>query len=386
MVPKGGINSLGKKSLNTLYEVRNTKIMKNKNYISAVALGLTILLAGCGEEAKKSITDTTPAVAVQIGVVTQDNGDTFLTASGKIEAVESADLSTRMMGHVDKIYVNVGDRVGAGQLLLSINNTDISAKLAQVNAGITEATAAFDNAEKDYNRFTALFKENSASQKELDDISSNYTMAKARLEVAKQMKNEVNAQFSYANIRAPFAGIVTNTFINAGDMANPGLPLLEIEAPGKFQVLAMVPESEIIQIKAGAEVNIVLKSLNKVVKGKVTEISTSAKNTGGQYMVKVVLEESKAKILSGMYATVRFPVKRKTTANTILIPMQAIIDKGQLKGIYTVSQRNTALLRWLRLGRTYGDQVEVLSGLSADEQYIVSAEGKLYNGAKITFQ
>ena len=386
MVPKGGINSLGKKSLNTLYEVRNTKIMKNKNYISAVALGLTILLAGCGEEAKKSITDTTPAVAVQIGVVTQDNGDTFLTASGKIEAVESADLSTRMMGHVDKIYVNVGDRVGAGQLLLSINNTDISAKLAQVNAGITEATAAFDNAEKDYNRFTALFKENSASQKELDDISSNYTMAKARLEVAKQMKNEVNAQFSYANIRAPFAGIVTNTFINAGDMANPGLPLLEIEAPGKFQVLAMVPESEIIQIKAGAEVNIVLKSLNKVVKGKVTEISTSAKNTGGQYMVKVVLEESKAKILSGMYATVRFPVKRKTTANTILIPMQAIIDKGQLKGIYTVSQRNTALLRWLRLGRTYGDQVEVLSGLSADEQYIVSAEGKLYNGANITFQ
>ena len=386
MVPKGGINSLGKKSLNTLYEVRNTKIMKNKNYISAVALGLTILLAGCGEEAKKSITDTTPAVAVQIGVVTQDNGDTFLTASGKIEAVESADLSTRMMGHVDKIYVNVGDRVGAGQLLLSINNTDISAKLAQVNAGITEATAAFDNAEKDYNRFTALFKENSASQKELDDISSNYTMAKARLEVAKQMKNEVNAQFSYANIRAPFAGIVTNTFINAGDMANPGMPLLEIEAPGKFQVLAMVPESEIIQIKAGAEVNVVLKSLNKVVKGKVTEVSTSAKNTGGQYMVKVVLEESEAKILSGMYARVRFPVKRKTTANTILIPMQAIIDKGQLKGIYTVSQRNTALLRWLRLGRTYGDQVEVLSGLSADEQYIVSAEGKLYNGAKITFQ
>ncbi|MFK5971840.1 MAG: efflux RND transporter periplasmic adaptor subunit [Flavobacteriaceae bacterium] len=360
--------------------------MKNKNYIPAVALGLTILVAGCGGETPKEIVDTSPAIAVQTMVVAENASHTFLTVSGKIEAVKSADLSTRMMGYVDKVYVKVGDRVAAGQLLLSINNTDISAKLAQVNAGIIEATAAFDNTEKDYNRYKALFKEQSASQKEFDDISSNYTMAKARLEVAKQMKNEVNAQLSYVNIRAPFEGILTNRFINVGDMAKPGMPLLEIEAPGKFQVMAMVPESEIIQIKAGAEVNIVLKSLDTVVKGKVAEISTSAKNTGGQYMVKVVLEESKAEILSGMYATVRFPTKRKTIANTIMIPTQAIIEQGQLKGIYTVSQRNTALLRWLRLGRTFGDQVEVLSGLSADEQYIVSAEGKLYNGAKITIQ
>ena len=63
-----------------------------------------------------------------------------------------------------------------------------------------------------------------------------------------------------------------------------------------------------------------------------------------------------------------------------------LVKNGQLTGIYTVSQNNTALLRWLRLGRTFGDQVEVLSGLSADEQYIVSAEGKLFNGAKITNQ
>lgn len=370
-----------------MYEVLNTKkIMKNRNYIPAVALGLTILFASCGSETKKAIVDTTPAVAVQTGVVAENDGNPFLTASGKIEAVKSADLSTRMMGYVDKIYINVGDKVSKGQLVLSINNADISAKLAQSNAGITEATAAFDNAEKDYNRFTTLFKEHSASQKELDDITSNYTMAKARLEAVRQMKNEVNAQLSYANIRAPFGGVMTNKFINVGDMANPGMPLLEIEAPGKFQVLAMVPESEIIQIKADAEVNVILKSLDKVVKGKVTEISTSAKNTGGQYMVKVVLNTSDANILSGMYASVRFPVMRKTITNAILIPTDAIINKGQLKGIYTVSQRNTALLRWLRLGRTFGDKVEVLSGLSADEHYIISAEGKLYNGAKITIQ
>ncbi|SFR77451.1 efflux RND transporter periplasmic adaptor subunit [Maribacter stanieri] len=360
--------------------------MKNKKYIITAILGATILISSCGSEDKKAVVDNSPAIAVQIKTVSEDSSSPFLTVSGKIEAAKSANISTRMMGYVDKIYVNVGDKVNKGQLLMSVNNADVSAQLAQVNAGITEAEAAFTNAEKDFNRFSTLFKENSASQKELDDITANYNMAKARLESAKQMRNGVNAQMGYANIRAPFNGVVTNKFISAGDMANPGMPLLEVESPGKYQVLAMVPESEILAVKNDTEVTVQVKALNESVKGKVTEVSTSSKNTGGQYLVKVILDKTDAQILSGMYATVQFPVARKTTSSAVMIPVQAIVKKGQLSGIYTVSQSNTALLRWLRLGRTFGDQVEVLSGLSADEQYIVSAEGKLFNGAKISNQ
>ncbi|SHK37701.1 RND family efflux transporter, MFP subunit [Maribacter aquivivus] len=360
--------------------------MKNKKYIITAILGATILISSCGSEDKKAVVDKSPAIAVQVKTVSEDSSSPFLTVSGKIEAAKSANISTRMMGYVDKIYVNVGDKVNKGQLLMSVNNADVSAQLAQVNAGITEAEAAFTNAEKDFNRFSTLFKENSASQKELDDITANYNMAKARLESAKQMRNGVNAQMGYANIRAPFNGVVTNKFISAGDMANPGMPLLEVESPGKYQVLAMVPESEILAVKNDTEVTVQVKALNENVKGKVTEVSTSSKNTGGQYLVKVILDKTDAQILSGMYATVQFPGARKTTSSAVMIPVQAIVKKGQLSGIYTVSQSNTALLRWLRLGRTFGDQVEVLSGLSADEQYIVSAEGKLFNGAKISNQ
>ncbi len=359
--------------------------MKTKHYIATV-FTLAILLTSCGSGDKKTVTDSSPAVVVSVSKVSMEGNKPALTASGKIEAASSANLSTRMMGFVDKLHVQVGDKVRKGQQLISISNTDLSAKLAQVNAGITEATAAFENAEKDYKRFTALFKENSASQKELDDITAHYNMAQARLEGAKQMKNEVNAQFSYVNIRAPFSGKVTNKFINVGDMANPGMPLLEVESPGKYQVLVMVPESEILKIKKGTEVQVLLKSLGKTVNGKVKEVSTSAKNTGGQYMVKVMLEKPDAEILSGMYANVRFPIEQKEVSKAVMIPSNAIITKGQLTGIYTVSQSNTALLRWLRLGRTMGDEVEVLSGLSPEERYIVSAEGKLYNGVKINIQ
>jgi len=291
-----------------------------------------------------------------------------------------------MMGYVNKVHVNVGDKVRKGQLLASINNADLQAKRAQVNAGITEATAAFNNAQKDYNRFKNLFAENSASQKEMDDMIANFEMAKARLESAKQMKNEVNAQFTYSNITAPFSGTITSKTIEAGNMANPGMPLISIETPGAFEVMAMVPESEIAEIKNGTKVDVLVKSISQTIKGKVTEVSTSAKNTGGQYLVKIALDKTDANIMSGMFTTVQFPVERKAKAAMVLVPTEAIVTNGQLSGVYTPSQSNTAMLRWLRLGRTFGDQVEVLSGLNANEAYIVSAEGKLYNGAKISIQ
>jgi len=127
-------------------------------------------------------------------------------------------------------------------------------------------------------------------------------------------------------------------------------------------------------------------SIDKTIDGKVSEVGTSAKNTGGQYPVKISLQETNADILSGMYVSIQFPIEKTKTSQAVLIPESAIITRGDLKGIYTVSTQNTAVLRWIRTGRSYGDNIEVLSGLKAEEQYITGAEGKLYNGAKITVE
>jgi len=354
-----------------------------KNTLKIAAILTLFFVASCGNDKKANI-DNRPAVNVKVSTPAT-NGGTFVTASGKIEAVQNANISTRMMGYVNNVLVNVGDKVAKGQLLININSTDISAQKAQVNAGIVEATVALNNAEKDYQRYKSLFAQNSASQKEMDDMTANYEMAKARLESAKQMKNQVNAQLSYSNITAPFSGIVTGKYINKGDMANPGMPLLSIETPGAFQVMAMVPESQIAEINENSTVQVLVKSLNKMVDGKVTEISTSAKNTGGQYLVKIILDKTDTSILSGMFAIAKFTVKNEGEGN-ILIPISAVVTNGSLKGIYTVSEQNTAILRWLRFGNVQGDQIEVLSGLNADESYIVEADGKLSNGVKVNIQ
>ena len=274
-------------------------------------------------------------------------------------------------------------------MLVSVNSTDLQAKKAQVDAAIQQASSAYANAKKDYERFMQLFKQNSASQKELDDMTTRYEMAQAGLESAQQMKNEVSAQFAYAQIKAPFSGVVTNTFVKEGDMANPGMPLVTLEGGSGKQVTAMVSESEITKIQSGMKATVLVKSLQKEFSGKVIEVSLSAKNTGGQYLVKVNLDNPDDTVLSGMFVNVHFAVEspKKSNENAsqkVLIPESALVKQGQLTGIYTIGSGNVAILRWLRIGKTYGNQVEVLSGLSADEQYIVSADGKLYNGAKVS--
>lgn len=355
--------------------------------INIATITLTaLLLISCGKDQNVETKKENP-ISVSVSAVTENMNQPFVTASGSVEAENSANLSTRMMGHVTKIHVKVGQKVQQGQLLVSVNNADLQAKKAQVEASILQAQAGFNNAQKDYNRFVNLFAQQSASQKELDDMTARYEMAKASLEAAKQMRNEVLAQFAYVNITAPFSGVVTQTFVKEGDMANPGMPLVSVEGASNYQVMARISENDIAQIQNGMEVTVLLKSKNTEIKGKVAEVSLSSIHTGGQYLVKINLDKTNAKILPGMHTTVKFPIANtaKQTSDQILIPTEIIMTQGDLKGIYTVSQQNTAMLRWIRLGRTFGNQTEVLSGLNADEKYIVSSEGKLFNGASVKY-
>lgn len=355
-----------------------------KTIIQLLVPIIALSFFSCGDTVQKELAEGTP-VQVTVSTTTPSSEGSFLAASGTIATDQHADISTRMMGYVTNVHVKVGDNVSKGQLLVSINNSDLLAKEAQVKAGIIQAKAGLKNAEKDYQRFKTLFSQNSASQKELDDMTTRYEVAKAQLEAAHQMQNEVNAHLSYSNIRAPFSGTITGKYVNNGDMANPGMPLVSLEAPGKFIATAMIPETEIVNIKKATVVKVIVKSTDEQLTGKVTEISNSARLTGGQYLVKIDLDKTNAQLYSGMFVTTHFPVKK--SENTIVsVPKSVLVKRGELVGIYTISSSNTAILRWVRLGKSLGDDVEILAGLNQGESYIVSADSNLYNGVKVVIK
>ena len=345
---------------------------------------LAALLAGCGAGKDHKVIEMAP-VSVEVGVAKSTADYKRIQVSGRIEAVSSANVSTRMMGNVSKVLVKPGDHVNKGDLLLQISGADLKAKEAQVDAAIVQAKSGLENARNDYERFQTLYEKGSASKKEFENMTTRFEVAKAGLEAAEQMKNEVEAQFAYTNLRAPFTGVITNTFVKAGDIANPGMPLATVEGIKEYQAAVMVPESQISKVQAGAKVSVLVKSKNRSVDGTVKEVSRSAKNTGGQFLVKIDLDSTED-ILPGMFVNAAIAVDETVeTATSPVVLKEALIRRGQLSGIYVLGDGNTAILRWVRIGNERGSEMEILSGLSEGEKYLFKPQGKLFNGAKVLF-
>jgi RND family efflux transporter MFP subunit len=361
-----------------------TTMFKRILYPTLLMTILAGLNACSGGNEKKNETNENP-IAVTLSTVSAVIQEAVL-ASGEVEAVQTANISTRMMGRVTNIFVKVGDQVEKGQLLVSVWDEDVKAKRAQTDAMITEAEGAYASAQKDYDRFNNLYKQQSATAKELDNVTLQYNSAKARVAAARQMRSEVNAILSYSRLTAPFSGVVTQKSGEVGNIANPGMPILTIQQNGDFQVSASVAESDISKIHLGDIANVQIKSTGKSFDGKIMQINPSSQFTGGQYIVKISIPRTANRDLyTGMFANISFPMTdiRQIKDDAALVPVSAITTRDELTGIYTVGVNNTALLRWIRLGKTYGDKVEVTSGLSIGEKFIRLSESKLYNGAPV---
>jgi RND family efflux transporter MFP subunit len=361
---------------------------KRALYILTFITALLTLNACSSKVNLESEANTDTPIAVTVATPSSGN-EQSINISGQIEAAQSANISTRVMGYITMLNVKAGDHVNKGQLLATISNQDIVAKRAQADAMIAEAVAALKNAQKDYDRFTVLYKQQSATAKELDNVTLQLASAKSGLEAARQIRNEASAQLNYTNLTAPFSGIVTQKLADAGSMANPGMPLLTIEQAGSYQVSASVPENIIDKIKSGEKAILSITAVNKTIDGEVTQINQSSQFTGGQYIIKIgIPDKDKNGLYAGMYVNVSIPLAKTVVTHNnedaqVLVPYACVENKDELNGLYTISSNNTALLRWVRLGKKYGDKVVVLSGLDKHEQYIVSADGKLYNGAPV---
>ena len=358
--------------------------LRKKNTWIFVAASL-LLTAGCTSLPTKENKTTAQAIPVTIAQAETLSND-GIAASGTIESERTAQISTRIMGYILKIHVKLGDRVQKGQLLATISDADIRAKKAQAEAAVSSANAALKVAEKDHERFTTLFGQQSATAKELENVSLQLEAAKSGAEAAGQMLNEVKSMLAYTRISAPFSGTVTRKTADEGSMANPGMPILTIEQDGQLQINASIPESEISRIQLNSPASIEVKSANRRFQGKVMQISRSSQFSGGQYQVKIsVPDEAAEGLLAGMYVTVFIPTEVKTAEvnSSVWVPEESLVRREQLTGLYTVAENNTAALRWVRTGKSDGKRVEIISGLAANEPFVIAAESKLYNGAPV---
>ena len=199
-----------------------TKRMAPVGWLAAVGVGLGAL-SGCREQPAPERLGA--ASALPAGRVIEVRATTIpvvLEAAGIAEPIQQATLSTKLMGAVTAVLVHEGERVTRGQVLARIDASDVAAKRAQAGAGIAEAEAMRQDALTQARRFRALYADSAATRAQLDAVETALARAEAGARTAHAAASEVEALGAYARVRAPFAGVVTQRFVDPGAFVAPG--------------------------------------------------------------------------------------------------------------------------------------------------------------------
>lgn len=374
-----------------------------------VAVITTAWLAACGS-GKKSGEHGTAATIPGVSIETihlQTLPQTY-EAVGTVQSATSSVLGAQIPGTVLEIRVKPGDRVRRGEVLARLDSRAPGAQLAAAKAGVQEsryglaevdqslqaAAAEQHLSEVTFKRYQELLTRNSVTRQEFDGVETRYKAASANVAAMEAKKKEVEARgqqaqsqqvlaqtfFSYSRIVSPIDGVVTAKSVDAGTLVMPGTPILTVEDTAHYQLETSVPQEFLSKIYLGQEARIWMEQGQAA--GNVVEIVPAADPASRTFMVKVALPTA-CVCRSGEYGKANFAVGEQ---KALAVPRSALVERGELEGIYVVDPNGVAEYRLVTTGKLLGDQVEILSGLSDGERVARSQVDRLSDGARVEAQ
>jgi len=270
-----------------------------------------------------------------------------------------------MMARITAVEAEVGDRVRAGQVLVRLGTDDIAANRASAEAGVRASEAARDEAARQVARMDTLYAQDAVPLVQRDQARLGLVQAESQVAMARAALQEVETAYGYAALRAPFAGTVVSRTAAVGDLAAPGMPLMEVAADGPREVSLGVPPEVAQALSSGDEIVVQGESAGQAT-AKIRAIASGADPRTRTFEVRADLP---ADWPTGVSVTALVP---EGTRQGIAIPASAVVRRGQLTGVRVVTDQGE-MLRWVRLGRRLeggeGEaRFEVLSGLEPGER------------------
>ncbi|MCL5023126.1 MAG: efflux RND transporter periplasmic adaptor subunit [Nitrospirae bacterium] len=350
---------------------------------SCIVLAASVLLlAGCTEKVKPGTAEVkrTAVTGVEAAEILPSPVEEYYEASGTVKAKTASIVASRVMGTVTSVKVREGDHVHAGHVLLILDDRDVAQRVKAAEKALEAAEQNRLLAEVTYDRYKKLYDGKAASKQEIDQIDTQRKVAGSEYERAKAGLAEAQVYYGFTRITAPVSGVVTEKKIDQGSMAVPGTPLLTIEDSSSLRIDVNAGEGLSGALKAGMPADILIGAAPQKISGRISEIVPAVDPMSRTFLVKVEFKGPGLK--SGLYAKVRIPVGKR---EAVLVPKNAIVEKGELTGVYTVGNDDVIRFTLVRTGKTYDDRVEIVSGLGTAERVIVkgvekAVDGGLYRG------
>jgi len=365
--------------------------------ISFLVFLAVVSLAGCSSEQTRTAASPETVQNIPVLAVQQANVPDLLEAVGTVRAAQTSNASSQMMGNIVAIEAHEGDHVKRGQVLAVIDDSQLRAAVDRSTAADLAAQQQLVGADSDLalaestlKRYQTLFEKKSVSPQEFDEVKARQQSALARRDTAKAGYAQAQAALSqartsldYTRIRAPFDGVVTEKKADSGTLASPGMSIFTVEDVRRYRLEATVNENDLRYVRTGQQVAVVVDVLDNLgLKGKVVQIVPAADVASRTFLVKIELPTD-SRLRSGLFGRAQFSRGERPA---LLIPRWAVVERGQLQGIYVLDQNKVAGLRYITLGKPSGADVEVLSGLQSGERLVAKPGSVDLNGKRIEVQ
>ena len=307
----------------------------------------------------------------------------MLALPGTLQGFVQSPISARAGGYLKRWYKDIGSRVEKGELLADIETPEIDQQLTQAIAARDQVASTLDLAKSSVQRWEALRKRDAVSQQELDERRSAAVQAQSNVAAADANVERLRQLSSFKHVVAPFAGVITRRNVDVGDLIDPSSarPLFTLSQTDPLRVYVNVPQAYAQMIKPGQAVTVTQAELRgQKFEGKVARTAASIDATTRTMQIEVALPNSQGTLMPGSYVQVTLPLQ---ASGTIVVPNNALLFRKEGAQVAVVDAQSRVHLKLVQIGRNFGESVEILSGIAANERLVLNPTDSLAEGDKV---
>jgi RND family efflux transporter MFP subunit len=304
-----------------------------------------------------------------------------LSLPGTLQGYVQAPVSARAGGFLRRWTRDIGSRVQQGELLAEVETPELDQQLSQAIAARNQTAASLDLAKSTMERWEALRKRDAVSQQELEERRSGYTQARANLAGADANVERLRQLESFKRVVAPFSGVITRRNVDIGDLIDSNKPLFLLSQTDPLRVYVNVPQAYAQLVRQGQAAVVTQNELRgRTFKGQVARTAASIDASNRTMQVEIALPNKDGALLPGAFVNVELAA---APSGALIVPSNALLFRSQGVQVAKVDNTGTVRLQLVRLGRNFGEAVEVLDGLQGSESLVLNPSDSLSDGEKV---